>query len=140
MWTPAGDPLAGVGAYRRWCPTCRTRRDTMLYENTDTQECVQCGYQWLGRPLLGVVETRGAPWPAVRLRLSDGHRATTLSFNGSAATVLSDHAAGGLDHAWLRLERELGGGYADLDRVTARRERIRARRLARSWRNTAEQR
>jgi hypothetical protein len=134
MWTPLRDALGEAARYRRWCPVCRRRVDSQLYPASDVQECTTCQHQWDGRPLLGWVETRDAPWPGIRLLLSDGQRSTARAFSheevGSAGAVAM---ADRLNRSWLRLERQLCGGYADMDQPDDRQRRRRDRRVAQDW-------
>lgn len=139
MWTPLGDALGEAARYRRWCPTCRERQHTLLYPASDVQECATCGHQWEGRPLLGWVEARGEPWPGIRLLLSDGQRSTAMTFSPEevqAAGVLA--MADRLNRSWLRLERQLCGGYADVDQPTERQQRHATRQLRRAWHSCAD--
>ena len=152
MWTPAaGNPdLVRAVAYQRWCPQCRTRRDSQIVVNRDapadgerwdfqTQTCTTCGHVWRGRPLVGVIESRGEPWPALRLRLSDGYRSVATTFPEPAPEVVG---AGGLverlQRTWPRLERQMGGGFCDADQPT-RSQLVRADRARRrQWDVTAD--
>lgn len=137
MWTPQGV----TSTYRRWCPQCRTRTETLLLigppGDRDRQRCDQCEQVWPGRPLVGVVETRSDPWPALRLRLSDGHLSVSAAFSmEESAQIFGDHPtmADRVGRCWLRLERQLCGGYADQDQPDQRQQQRQARRLARVWR------
>ncbi len=134
MWVPLNDELGDAARHRRWCPTCRERVDSQLYPGNNQQECTVCGHHWPGRPLLGWVEERGAPWPGIRLLLSDGQRSATRSFTqqeveSAGPVVMADR----LNRSWLRLERQLCGGYADADQPDDRQRRRQQRRVARDW-------
>lgn len=139
-WSQRHGELAEALEYQRWCPTCRCRQGSELHQSLSPdappgwQQCTTCGYQWPGRPLVGVVETRGDPWPGIRLRLTDGFRSTTRTVSEDTLAVMS---AGGpeqvvvsLARHWIRLERHLSGGYADQDPAS---ESARARGRARMW-------
>jgi hypothetical protein len=133
MWGPAPGDVAEPVAYQRWCPVCRCRRPSRL--DGDRQVCGQCGHVWAGRPLVGTVETRGQPWPALRLRLSDGQRSIVHAF--TEAEVLHMTGPLMLDRlraAWLRMERRLCGGFADVDEPDERQRRQQQLALARGWR------
>jgi hypothetical protein len=135
MWEPVGDDLYAATRYERWCPNCRARVPTSIYPENDRQECDRCQHQWQGRPLLGYVETRGAPWPGIRARLSDGQRSTMLTFSAREMhSAGQDRMAARIRGCWIRLERQLCGGFADADepdlRQLARQQMI---ILARSW-------
>jgi len=133
MWTPLQDALGDAARYRRWCPACRGRRDSQLYPDSNRQECATCGHRWPGRPLLGWVETRGAPWPGIRLLLSDGQRSAAMAFSPEEVQAAGDRMAERLLRSWLRLERQLCGGYADVDQPTERQQQRAARQLQRGW-------
>lgn len=155
MWHPAGmwlllsrhDELTDQVAYRRWCPHCQARRDSRIDVNPDPrnvdpatetdrwefqqQTCTTCGHTWQGRPLVGVIESRGEPWPALRLRLTDGYRSAATTFGErDIANVDSARLTERLRRSWLRLERQLGGGLADADTPTPS-ESVRASRVRR---------
>jgi len=129
MWEVRRDGSAEQLAYRRWCPRCHQRVDSLLYPATDRQECAQCGHQWPGRPLLGQIEQRGAPWPGFRMRLFDGQRSAVFVFHEDALLdgPLLDPVR--VAQFWLRLERQLCGGYADIDQPDEQQLRRQARRL-----------
>lgn len=134
-WTPVREGLVEQAGYRRWCPHCRQRVDSAIYPASDRQECAVCGHLWQGRPLLGQFERRGEPWPGMRMRLFDGQRSAVAllaeRFLTVADTPLGDADAAILARWWLRLERQLCGGYADADQPDARQQRRQQRRLAR---------
>lgn len=140
-WQPAGmwhvfrDGIADIGAYRRWCPRCQQRVDSLIYPATDRQECASCGHQWPGRPLLGQFERRDGPWPGVRIRLFDGQRSAVFAFFEEALAAFPDTAVDvdRLGRWWLRLERQLCGGYADADEPDDRQRLRQERRLRRDW-------
>lgn len=133
MWEVVRGGIAATGAYRRWCPRCRQRVESLLYPATDRQECAACGHQWEGRPLLGQFERRGAPWPGMRLRLFDGQRSAVFEFHEQALPADSGFDFDRLARWWLRLERQLCGGYADLDQPDDRQRARQERRLRRDW-------
>lgn len=135
-WQPAGAwiPLAGRAeltaavAYQRWCPQCRARRDSQIEANMagpaegrrwdfqQQQTCLTCEHVWAGRPLVGVIETRGEPWPALRLRLTDGYRSVSLTLSDRHLTQPDDQVLNRQHPVWWqRLERQLGGGICDAD-------------------------
>lgn len=139
-WQPAGQwtPAHGYTSctYDRWCPACRRRVASLIYPADDQQECAECGHRWAGRPLLGAIELRGEPWPALRLRLSDGQRSVSTMFSLEETRqvfgdeqLMSERVA----WCWLRMERQLGGGYADQDEPGERQRRRQQRRLNRVW-------
>lgn len=133
MWTPLIDELSGLARYRRWCPGCRARTESVIYPATDVQECVTCGHHW-DEVLLGQIEFRGEPWPAVRLRLHDGQRSATTTFTTayvqrSGPDRMQQRMAAG----WLKLERQMCGGYADVDEPNDREQQRRLRRLLADW-------
>jgi hypothetical protein len=133
MWAPAHDRFPRA-VYLRWCPTCQARVDTVLYPASDQQECQACGYHWPGRPLLGWVQARGAPWPGVRQLLSDGQRSATITFTEQEIAAAGDLVmADRMQRGWLRLERQLCGGYADIDQPDERQQRRQGRRLRADW-------
>lgn len=148
MWTPATQyqELTRAVAYQRWCPRCRGRRDSRIDINPDRpaergqrwehqrQVCVTCEHAWQGRPLVGVIEARGEPWPALRLRLTDGFRSATTTFaereiSGAVAGRLTER----LRRTWPRLERQLGGGYCDADEPTSAQQAHADRVRRRQW-------
>lgn len=133
MWTPLRDQLAADVGYRRWCPPCGIRVPSSIYPANDQQECDVCGHQWPGRPLLGEVETRGQPWPGIRMRLTDGHRSTVVVFSPQEVAAGGDRTVQRMRRAWLRLERQLCGGYADVDQPDQQQQQRRRRRLQRAW-------
>lgn len=148
-WRPAGmwEPLTGEGlareaCYQRWCPHCRLRRpscyrlEVLAAGPEEWQECAECGHTWAGRSLYGWVETRGAPWPGVRLRLSDGQRSAMIAFGDDAlrAHATDQVLVDRMRRGWLRLERQLGGGYADIDEPGPAQLRRQARRRGVEWR------
>lgn len=151
MWTPmrGRDDLVREVAYQRWCPQCQARRDSRIETAPDPQivdpddaaearrwdfqqqTCTTCGHVWQGRPLVGVIESRGEPWPALRLRLTDGYRSAATTFGErDTVNVDSTRLTERLRRSWLRLERQLGGGLADEDTPTPS-ESIRASRVRR---------
>jgi hypothetical protein len=128
--------LAAPCWYRRWCPTCRGRRQAQVHTDGDTvrvQVCDTCGHRWDGRPLHGIIETRGEPWPALRLRLTDGYRSAAWSCSEQeihrSGTAMPERMA----RAWLRLERQLGGGYCDADQPNQAQRARAERRRHRDW-------
>ncbi len=133
MWTPDPDQPAGIVRYRRWCPNCQDRQGSLIHPDDDRQECASCGFRWPGRPLLGEVESRGAPWPGIRLRLFDGHRSAVAMLPDHAVQQAGDQLAEMSQRAWLRLERRLCGGYADADQPTEQQQRRALRQLRRAW-------
>lgn len=152
MWTPATGhrELTEEVAYQRWCPRCRGRRPSRIEASADVdlvsdfaessrwehqqQECVSCGHVWQGRPLIGVIESRGEPWPALRLRLTDGHRSATTTFAEREITAaVAGRLAERLRRTWPRLERQLGGGYCDADEPTSAQQARAQRARRRQW-------
>lgn len=144
-WSVLDNDLADALEYQRWCPRCRQRRPSEFHESLSLnappgwQQCTTCGYQWPGRPLAGVIETRGDPWPGIRLRLTDGFRSATHTVSEESlndprgrpvAEVLARH--------WIRLERDLSGGYADQD-PAPRRARARGQARMWDWRNAGQE-
>ncbi len=75
------------------------------------QECGGCDYRWPGRPLVGVIETRGEPWPGIRLRLTDGVRSAAHAVSERELHLMSTEAVRPVPDIlaahWIRLEREL---------------------------------
>jgi hypothetical protein len=133
MWEVLRAGLAETAAYRRWCPRCRQRIDSVLYPATDRQECAVCGHQWPGRPLLGQIERRGDPWPGMRMRLFDGQRSAVFTFHEQALNAEAEAVfAGRVERWWLRLERQLCGGYADVDQPNPQQMDRQERRLRRA--------
>lgn len=134
MWEVLRGGIADVATYRRWCPRCVARVDSLIYPADNRQECAQCGHQWPGRPLLGQIEQRGEPWPSLRMRLFDGQRSALFVFHEQAlgAAPLAGVDAGRVALWWLRLERQLGGGYADADLADERLRQLREGRQQRT--------
>lgn len=133
-WTLLRGELADALEYRRWCPHCQVRRGYRLVEfgpdrTWQGQTCAECRHVWPGRALFGLVESRGEPWPAIRLRLTDGVRSTThtvpaatLERITATAAAWSARPAEVLAAFWIKLERGLSDtGRADQD--TGRRTR-----------------
>jgi hypothetical protein len=135
MWEVLRGGIAELAVYRRWCPNCRQRVDSLIYPADDRQECAACGHQWSGRPLLGQIEQRGEPWPSLRMRLFDGQRSAVFVFHEQALGVAEQGLvdSGRAQLWWLRLERQLCGGYADLDQPDDRQRERQERRLRRDW-------
>lgn len=127
-WSPLQDELGAALEYMRWCPQCRHRRRYSLH-HSDTpgtpegwQQCDDCAYQWPGRPLVGLVETRGDPWPGIRMRITDGYRSATHTVTHRELALLSTAAARPagqiLAAHWIRLERDLSDqGRNDQDQA-----------------------
>ena len=82
------------------------------------QVCPGCDHVWQGRPLVGVVETCGEPWPSIRMRLTDGARSTTITFTEQEIVAAGAGMAERMQRCWVRLERRLGGGFTDQDEAT----------------------
>jgi hypothetical protein len=97
------------------------------------QTCNECRHTWDGRPLHGLIETRAEPWPALRLRLTDDLRSSTITFSEQQVQRAGEHLADRLRRGWLRLERQLCGGYADADQPTSAQLARAARARARAW-------
>lgn len=149
MWTPAGgrEELVQSVAYQRWCPRCRGRRESRIgptpaagaggeHHRWDNQQqtCTGCGHVWQGRPLIGVIESRGEPWPALRLRLTDGYRSVTTTFaEREMASTSGSRLVDRLRRTWPRLERQLGGGYCDADEPSAAQQARAARVRRQQW-------
>lgn len=131
MWTPLRNDLAQTIRYRRWCPQCRQRRPTVV--QAEVQTCETCSRPWPGAPLVGVVESRGEPWPSIRMRLTDFSRSTTFMFTEDAIAAAGPAMPDIIERTWLRLERQLCGGYADADQPDQRQAARAGRRLARTW-------
>lgn len=119
-WSPLQDELGAALEYMRWCPRCEHRRRYSLH-HSDTpgappgwQQCDDCAYQWPGRPLIGLVETRGSPWPGIRMRLTDGYRSATHTVShrelGLLTTTAARPAGQILAAHWIRMERDLSAG------------------------------
>lgn len=131
--------LAAVVRYRRWCPQCARREPPELHTSATPgapdgfQVCPQCRHTWAGRPLIGVVETRGEPWPGIRVRLTDGHRSTTAALTDDMLTRAGNEVLTMIDRIWLKLERQLGNGLADQDEANPQRQRLAVRRRGRLW-------
>lgn len=140
-WQPLTSDLADAVAYRRWCPHCRVRQPSTIETDpagaaqTTVQVCSGCVRAWPGRALVGVVETRGGPWPAIRLRISDGYRSVThtVSEDALARRRGAGPAVGWLTRHWIRMERDLLGGYTDGDQPTARQMGAALRRTRKTW-------
>lgn len=133
MWSPLRNDLAQAVQYQRWCPQCRRRRPTVILDGA-RQMCDGCQRQWPGPPLVGVVESRSDPWPGIRLRLSDGSRSTTFMFSEDAIMAAGPETPAMIERCWLRMERRLCGGYADVDQPSERQLDLAGRRLSRTWR------
>lgn len=133
MWSPLRTDLAQAVQYQRWCPTCRRRRLAVILDGP-RQVCDGCQREWQGPPLVGVVESRGEPWPGLRLRLSDGSRSIAVTFTEQEVTAAGPAMADRIDRCWLRMERQLCGGYADVDQPSERQLALAGRRLSRTWR------
>lgn len=142
-WQPAGmwetfDQVASPARYERWCPQCARRVPSSIAGDetrveTLRQTCQVCGHEWSGRTLTGQIEYREAPWPGMRLRLSDGQRSVMTAFSAQELTTIADPGWDRIANAWLRMERQLCGGYADIDQPDDRQQRRRARRLITDW-------
>lgn len=139
MWTPLRSELADAVAYQRWCPRCRRRHvpvDVSGPPGSDlerAQVCPSCDHAWQGPPLVGMVETRGEPWPSIRMRLTDGNRSTTVTFSEQEIETAGGEMAERMRRCWIRMERRLGGGFADADEPSDQQVQRAARR--RSWRD-----
>ncbi len=147
LWTPLPDgesDLVSSVAYRRWCPQCRLRRDARTVPApglpgsghrwaSQQQKCVACDHVWPGLPLVGIIESRGEPWPALRLRLTDGNRSATITFSERQVQRAGEMMVNRMRRNWLRLERQLGGGYADADEPSPTQLARAARRRRRVW-------
>lgn len=143
-WSPLRSDLATALEYLRWCPSCRQRRRHELHQSTTPgapegwQQCADCAYQWPGRPLVGVIETRGEPWPGIRMRLTDGYRSATHSLSEADLVRMPANASSveTLAGFWVRLERDLSNvGRNDQDQAEGRpaRRSRRGRPLRWDW-------
>jgi hypothetical protein len=94
QWHPLQGRVADAMAYLRWCPQCRQPRRYRIHvplENPTTrnQTCRECHFAWPGKPVIGIVEWRGEPWPALRMRLSDGERSAGRTFEARGARPIT---------------------------------------------------